>query len=219
MASAVLAIDANYDQATGIATAYRQKFVLPLLNQNPLSCDELTAQNANPQSVAATMASNPAIVYVVGVSHGTPNIFTGDHEIPIFVAGQINPAFVKNRVFHFLACNTATVLGPSLVDPNGGGAAAFFGYSGLFTWPAGADPYAAMFFDCDAEIDRSLAAGQTTGQAFANTVAKYNQLIAALMQRGDQLSMRLAAILSSNLKLLRGPNGTNAYGNPNATIR
>jgi hypothetical protein len=217
MASAVLAIDASYDPATMIATGYRERFVLPLLNQGPFSLRELAGPNANPQSVAA-MAGNPTIVYVTGVCHGTPDTFTGDHEVPIFIAGRLNPAFVKNRIFHFLACNTATVLGPNMTDPNVGGASAFFGYSGLFAWPAAADQYAAMFFDCDAEIDRCLAAGQTAGQAFANTVAKYNNEIAGLVQLGDSLSLKLAAALTCNLRLLRGPNGASPYGNPNARI-
>lgn len=215
MPNDVLAVDASYDPATIIATSYRKKFVLPLLNQIPFACLELTGDNANPDSVGA-VAGNPAIVYVTGVSHGAPDAFTGDNQVPIFVAGELNPNFVANRVFHFLACNTATSLGPSMTAA---GAAAFFGYAGLFAWPAAADPYAAMFFDCDAQIDRSLAAGESAGQALANTVAKYNNQISGLVQAGGDLNLRLAAALRCNLNLLRGPNGMNPYGDPNAKIR
>jgi len=107
-----------------------------------------------------------------------------------------------------------------MADPNVGAAAAFFGYKGLFTWPSdGNSQYAALFFDCDAEIDRSLASGLTAGAALANTIDKYNKAISNLFQLGDPISLRLAATLKSNLSLLCGPDASNEFGSPQAKIK
>jgi hypothetical protein len=158
--------------------------------------------------------------YLTGVSHGKSDTFTGDGDSPIFSVGQLDPAWTRDKVVHFLACNTAIFLGPSIVAPNGGAAAAFFGYKGNFSWPSDGDSgYSAMFFDCDAEIDRALASGSTAGAALQQTVAKYNATIAGLTKLGDPESLRLAATLKCNLNLLCGPDGSNQFGNPQAKIK
>lgn len=215
----VLAVDSTWDDATQIASQYRRSFVHPILDQAGLAVAELKDADANAQE-AQQGASNPSVRYLTGVSHGKSDTFTGDEDCSIFTTGSIDPTWTQNKVIHFLACNTALFLGPNMVDPNAGAAAAFFGYKGPFTWPSDGDSqYAAMFFDCDAEIDRSLAGGANAGTALANTITKYTQAISNLKQAGDPLSLRLAATLQTNLNLLCGPNGSNEFGNPQAKIK
>ena len=120
---------------------------------------------------------------------------------------------------HFLACNTAALLGRKIADPGIGGAKAFFGYSGLFTWPDDGDSqYADTFFDCDAEIDRALAAGSTAGTAMQQTLTLYANKIAFLKSKGDPISLRIAALLEANRSILCGPIVDNEYGSSGATL-
>jgi hypothetical protein len=219
MAATVLAVDSTWDDATQIASQYRRTFVYPVLDQSGLPVTELKDADANAQE-AQQGASNPSVRYLTGVSHGKSDTFTGDQDCSVFTTGSIDPTWTRGKVIHFLACNTALFLGPNMVDPNAGAAAAFFGYKGLFTWPSDQNSqYAAMFFDCDAEIDRCLASGTNAGTALTNCIAKYTQTISNLKQAGDPLSLRLAATLQANLNLLCGPNGTNGFGDPQATIK
>lgn len=180
---------------------------------------ELKDADANAQE-AQQGASNPSVKYLTGISHGNSDTFTGDQDCSIVTTGSIDPAWTRGKIIHFLACNTGHFLGPNMVDPNGGAAAAFFGYKGPFTWPSEDDSqYAAMFFDCDAEIDRSLAVGANAGTALVNTVSKYTTTIDNLKRAGDSVSRRLAIVLQKNLELLCGPNASNEFGDPDATIK
>jgi hypothetical protein len=215
----VLAIDCTFDPETSTASGYRSSFVLPALQQAGLAVSELQGSHVNPAEVHAAAAA-PSLRYLTGVSHGLFDTFTGDGGTSaVFTTGELDPSWTQGRVIHFLACSTAKTLGPTLVSkgPGGGAAAAFFGYYDLFQWPDDSQ-YADLFFDCDAEVDRSLANGATAGVALSNTIAKYNQEINGLIQLGDPVSQHLANLLSQNLNLLRGPDGLNEYGDPNATI-
>jgi hypothetical protein len=218
MATPVLAIHSTWDAATQRASQYRRSFVFPLLKNASLAVTELQGSDANAGTAQAD-AAQPGVRYLTGVSHGKSDTFTGDGDLPIFTVGQLDPAWTQNKVIHFLACNTGIFLGPSMVAPNGGAAAAFFGYKGNFSWPSDGDSaFAAMFFDCDAEIDRALASKATAGAALRQAVAKYNVTIAGLVKLGDPESLRLAAMLKTNLNLLCGPDGSNQFGDPEATI-
>jgi hypothetical protein len=119
-----------------------------------LGVNDLSDADANPQA-AAQGADDLTVVYVTGVSHGTSDSFTGDQDVPIFQTGSYGAGTFRGRIVHFLACNTALGLGRDIVSA--GGAKAFFGYSGLFTWPDDTSgQYSGLFFDCDAEIDRAV---------------------------------------------------------------
>ena len=218
MATPTLAIDSTWDAATRRASQYRSSFVHPVLNNAGLPVTELKDSDAN-AATAQSDARQPAVQYLTGVSHGKSDTFTGDGDSPIFVVGQLDPAWTRNKIVHFLACNTAIFLGPSMVAPSGGAAAAFFGYKGNFSWPSDGDStYAAMFFDCDSEIDRALAARATAGAALQQAIDKYNTTIAGLVKLGDPESLRLAATLKCNLNLLCGPDGSNQFGDPQAKL-
>jgi hypothetical protein len=214
----VISINSTEDASTIAATAYREAFIQPVLSGAGLTLIELTNIDANAVKAQASV-NDPNVVYVTGVSHGTSDSFTGSDGAPIFALSDRNCAWAQGKVIHFLSCNTATCLGPDLVKPSRGGAAAFLGYTALFTWPSGtAAGSAALFFDCDAEIDRVLASKGSTGQALKQTLSKYDGHINALKATGDPQDARIAAMLSLNRNALRGPDGTNEYGNPAATI-
>jgi len=218
MAATVVAINSTWDANTANATQYREAFVQGLFAAPQFALSELMGSDAS-QPKAGIAASDPSVVYIMGVCHGTSDTFTGDQDTPVFVAGDINQATFGGKVVHFLACNTAVLLGRKIAEPGVGGAKAFFGYKGPFTWPADDDyQYADTFFDCDAEIDRALAAGATAGAAMQQTLTKYANKIAFLKSKGDPTCLRLAALLEANRCLLCGPLVDNEYGSSGATL-
>lgn len=218
MAGTVVAINSTWDANTANATQYREAFVQGLFGAPKFALSELKGADAS-QPKAGTAASGPSVVYITGVCHGTSDTFTGDQDNPVFVAGAVNKATFGGKIVHFLACNTAALLGRNIADPGIGGAKAFFGYSGLFTWPDDGDSqYADTFFDCDAEIDRALAAGATAGTAMRQTLSLYANKIAFLKSMGDPTSLRLAALLETNRSILCGPLVDNEYGSSGATL-
>jgi hypothetical protein len=216
--STVVAINSTWDANTENATKYREAFVQGLFAPPQFTLNELTGANANSQKAkAATVDSS--VVYITGVCHGRSDTFTGDQDSPVFVSGAIDRATFGGKIVHFLACNTAALLGRNIADANIGGAKAFFGYKGLFTWPADDDSqYADTFFDCDAEIDRALAAGLTAGTAMQQTLTLYANKIAFLKSKGDPTSLRVAALLEANRSILCGPIVDNEYGSSGATL-
>jgi hypothetical protein len=216
-ADKVIAIDSTWDTNTQLASDFRRQNVHPYLQTKGFGVNELTGSSAS-REAAEQAASAPGIVYITGVSHGLNDTFTGDQDRPVFETGAYNPATFKAKIVHFLACNTAYYLGRNLVDP--GGALAFFGYIGPFTWPSQDDgPYARMFFDCDAEIDRALADGETAGTAGQRAIAKFDQQILALKTLGDAASLYAAAMLEKNRDMLRSPATGSEYGDATAKLR
>src|SRR5579871_6014959 len=150
----VLAVNSTYDESTRSATEYRDDFLTELFNNSGFPVEELSGSSAN-KTQAQQAAMEPSVVYVTGVAHGESDAFTGDQGSNVFSTGDYDPAVTRGRILHFLACNTAALLGRNMADPQGGGAKAFFGYKGLFSWPKESEKkYADLFFDCDAEIDR-----------------------------------------------------------------
>jgi hypothetical protein len=216
MANDVLSIDSTWDEATSAASIYRETFVLPLFTAAGLNVNDLSDSDANQQE-AAQGVSDPSVIYVTGVCHGTSDAFTGDQDVPIFQTGSYAADTFKGRIVHFLACNTALSLGRDIVAS--GGAKAFFGYNGLFTWPDDSSgQYSALFFDCDAEIDRALVAGADAGTAMARAIAKYTAQISFLKGKGDTVSLNLAALLEMNRDLLCGPTVDNEFGSAAAKL-
>jgi hypothetical protein len=213
----VVAVDSTWDENTSAATQYRVSNVYDYLNQNGYPVDALAGEDANQQK-AEQEAKTDGIVYITGVSHGGSDRFTGDQDRPVFETGNYDPAAVRGKMIHFLSCNTALFLGRNLINP--GGAVAFFGYNGPFAWPdEGGTQYSDIFFSCDAEIDRALADGKTASQAASQAIQGFNDQIAILKGRGDDSSLRAAAMLEKNRDLLRSPYHGPEYGDANATLR
>jgi len=212
-----LAIDSTWDDNTMAATDYRRRNVHPYLNARGIPVEELAGVDAN-HAKAEREATTKGIAYITGVSHGTGDCFAGDQDRPVFQIGAYDLAAVRKKIVHFLACNTALYLGRNLIDP--GGAAAFFGYIGPFAWPVEAGgAYEELFFDCDAEIDRALADGDTAFNAGKRAIDKFDEQIAALRANGDTASVHAAAVLEHTRDLLRGPHSGREYGDGNATVK
>jgi hypothetical protein len=213
----ILAIDSTWDDNTREATAYRYTNVYGYLNAHGYPIHQLTGDHAN-EAEATIGAEVPSIVYITGVSHGTPDCFSGDQDRRVFQVGHYDPDAVKGKIVHFLSCYTAQYLGRDLTDPSVG-AAAFFGYAGKFAWPAeGGNDYAGIFFDCDAEIDRALVDGATAAEAGQRAVTKFDAAIAALKAMGDDESHRVAAMLEWNRDNLCGPHCGAEYGSGDAKL-
>jgi len=216
--ASVVSIGSYEDSSTIAATAYRETFIEPLLEAAGLVVQELDGPHAN-AAEALVAVQNPGVIYVTGASHGTCGAFTGSDGTPVFSIGDAAPGWAKGKVIHFLACSTAVLLGPDLVKPSRGGAAAYLGYTKDFSWPADNPPgTAAAFFSCDAEIERVLANKGTAGTAYEAALAKYDAQIAAWKASGDPTQGRMAAMMTLNRGALCGPDGSNEFGDPNATI-
>jgi|SRR5450631_962009 len=211
-----VAVDSTWDDSTQIASAFRRTHVHPYLATKGLKVNELTGQSAD-RAHATVAVKSPAITYVTGVSHGRNDAFTGDNNLPVFDTEAYPPEMFRGKIVHFLACNTAYLLGRTLVKQAEAGA--FFGYVGPFAWPSdAADKSAAIFFDCDGEIDRALADGATAAEAGQRAIAKFDQQIAALRALGDANSLHTAAMLECNRDKLRSPCNGAEYGSRNATL-
>ncbi len=209
-----LAIDSNWDVNTASASSYRRANVHSYLNGRNITVKELSGSNANAIDAKAA-AATPGVVYITGVSHGRNDAFTGQDEDPIFDTRPYDASVFGGKIVHFLACNTAYLLGPSLVRD---GATAFFGYVGAFAWPdSHTTDYAELFFDCDADIDRGLADGMTAGAAAQKALAKFDATIAKL-RSGNSASIYAASVLQTNRDMLRTPLHGRAFGNKDATL-
>jgi hypothetical protein len=212
----VLAIDSTWDDNTASATGYRVSNVYGYLTQKGYPVNELSGSNANKQE-AEQAAKAGGITYITGVSHGDSDKFTGDQDNPVFETGSYDPAAVEGKIIHFLSCNTALFLGRSLIDP--GGALAFFGYDGPFAWPdVGGAQYADIFFECDAQIDKALADGKSASEAALQSIVEFNKQIEILKNRGDDTSLKAAAMLEKDRDMLKSPYHGDEYGDPNATL-
>jgi hypothetical protein len=213
----MVAIDFDSDDTLHVACTYRENQVYPgLVGQSAISGNVLlTGANATQTSVENALLDS-GVVYITGVAHGASDSFPGDSDDQPVFATTINgydPKVIQGRIVHLLSCNTGDLLGRALADPHGGGASAFFGYSGPFTWPTNVDQrYADIFFDCDAQIDIALAAGKTAGEAYALAIQKFNTEHDALVAEGTEASIQIASMLATNRDMLCGPGVDNAYG-------
>ncbi len=110
---------------------------------------------------------------------------------------------------HLLACYSALALGPDLVAH---GCSAFFGYDTAFVMPLGRP---AIFLECDAVIDRELAAGRTAAAVYERAHRAFTKRIAQLLAVKQPY---LAAILEYNRDHLCAPSTDRRWGDPDATI-
>jgi hypothetical protein len=207
----VLAIDANFDPVTRAPFEYREANVYPHMEEKGFTVVRRQGQRARRNDVAP-QARKPNVVYITGVGHGFPNSYTGDNLDPIFSRSQLALKECRDKIVHFLSCETATGLGPAFVDK---GCRAYFGYSDNFTYPP---VLAQVFFECDSEIDRGFADGLTADEVYQRVVARFQQHIDRLKSTGDSGDMHNAAILEVDLRLLRAPSVSDEYGDKNARL-
>lgn len=207
----VLAIDSDYDSPTSAAFRYREKHVYPYLTSKGYTVEKCQGPLAK-RIHAADKAQQPGVAYLTGVGHGSATTYSGLYWTPIFQVGDYSAAEAKDKIVHFLSCETATELEPDFVK---NGCRAYFGYDEEFVFtPADQD----VFFECDSEIDRAFADGQTASQVYDRVKALFVKRAADFRAQGKQTE---AATLESDLDCLRCPSsppGPNAWGDPNAKL-
>jgi hypothetical protein len=150
---------------------------------------------------------------VSGVGHGSPTTYTGHLGDEILEVGHYNQNEVKNKVFHFLSCQTAKQLGPDTVT---NGATAYTGYDENFTFvyddPSTPHNEMDLFWKCDSMFDIAVAAGLTQEQAYKVTKAVYDYTIA------QHPNTSAAAWLTFDRNHLRSPAVDLAFGDPKAKV-
>jgi hypothetical protein len=211
VAVSVLGIDSQYEPATLAAWQYREKHVYPHIASKGYAI--ATCQGPMAKRIyAAPKAQQPGVVYLTGTGHGSYTTYTGHYYDPIFQAGNYSAAEAKEKIVHFLSCETARDLGPDFVN---NGCLAYFGYDEDFVFTT-AEQY--VFFECDSEIDRAFADGLNAAQVYDRVKTLFTQRVADFRAQGKQTQ---AATLESDLDCLRCPSsppGPNAWGDPNARL-
>jgi len=211
MNAVVLAIDANFDPVTKAPFEYREANVYPHMEEKGFTI--VRRQGAQARRVdVAPQARKANVVYLTGVGHGFPKVYTGDNLDPIFIKGHLTAEECKGKIVHFLSCETAAELGPNFVA---NGCRAYFGYSDNFTYPPILEQ---IFFECDSEIDRGFADGLNADEVFQKVKARFQEHIDQLKSTGDSGDLHNASILEVDLRLLRAPSVSEEYGDRNARL-
>jgi len=145
---------------------------------NSVNVIELPGPQAAKSIVWDTLASMDPI-FVNGFGHGSPNVYTGDSELPIFTSQECD--ILANRVVYLLSCLTAIELGPAIIKAGG---MAYGGYNIAWTWlseDVNADPYdlyaAEGFYRSSNEFPIALLQGADVGMAEERCLAEYNRWI------------------------------------------
>lgn len=218
----MVAIDFSTDPTQSAACEWREKNVYPKLDQGGVLASNpkiLSGNQANGDALAEALGE-ANVLYITGVAHGATDAFPEGPAAPVLSTTLYNPPNVAGKIIHLVSCNTGAFLGRTLADPGGGGAAAFFGYTGNFTWPVDVvSDITDIFFNCDAQIDFALAAGKTAGEAYNLAVQAYRLGEAQLLANYPDIGTQIAAILEKNLACLCGPQSDNdPYGRASAKL-
>jgi hypothetical protein len=204
-----LGIDSNFEPATLAAFQYREKSVYPYFQSKGFVVRKFQGPLARRHYVAPE-ARKPEVEYLLGVGHGSYNLYTGDHGNIIFQVGDYDPQEVNRKIVHFLSCQTARDLGPDFVR---NGCRAYFGYDENFSFQM-ADKE--IFFECDSEVDKAFADGLSAVQVYDRVKKLYDQRIADLRAAGK---LYVAATLEFDRDHLRCPSSGGAnWGDPEARL-
>lgn len=204
----VLAIDSNFEPITKAGHDYRNDFVYPYLEGRGFPLIRCQGPLAR-RIYVAVEDRRPGVLYFTGVGHGLPDTYTGDYFDPVFRVGSYDADEAREKIVHFLSCETAQQLGPDFVEK---GCRAYFGYDENFTFQMDA---AAIFFECDSEIDRAFADGLKAGQVYARTRALYDRRIAEFRANGQDYK---AATLEFDRDHLRCPTSGPRWGDKDARL-
>jgi hypothetical protein len=168
------------DAVTSNAAAYRKKYVHPIFKLRGFNVIVLEGVN----DVAAEFiprAKSQRVVYLSGIGHGNPTMYTGHLNTVLLKACQYDSAVVKNKSIHFLSCQTAKQLGPDTVKK---GAKSYAGYYENFTFvyddPSTPVNEQNLFWKSDSTYDISMALGKTAKEAGLRTIAAFNSAIATV---------------------------------------
>jgi hypothetical protein len=203
-----LAVDANFEPITQAGFQYRQTNVYPYLEAKGFAIQRCQGSLAR-RIYVAPAARQANVIYITGIGHGTYDTFTGDYYDPVFSAGNYSPEEVQGKIVHLLSCETAGKLGPNFVSH---GCRAFFGYDENFSFQM---DIAAVFFQCDSEIDRAFADGLSAADVYSRVVTLFNKNIAALRAHGSDYK---AATMEFDRDHLRAPSSGPQWGDPTAKI-
>ena len=160
----------------------------------------------------APKAQQLGVAYLTGVGHGSYTTYTGHYYDPIFQVGNYSAAEAKDKIAHFLSCETARDLGPDFVR---NGCLAYFGYDEDFVFTM-ADQE--VFFECDSAIDRAFTDGLTAAQVFDRVKALFAQRAADFRAQGKQTEAAILELDFDRLRCPSSPPGPNAWGDPKATL-
>lgn len=124
---AVLAA-ADFDLPTRSASGYLLRWIVPRLE--PVQLISILDRRLPFQFFA------PQSDIIIGMGHGTEDVFTGQNEDVILEVGKYDPREIKGKVIKLLSCQCGVALGPDLIK---NGASSFQGYTDDFVWVMDAD--------------------------------------------------------------------------------
>jgi len=190
------------------AATYRKRHVIPCFPSKRIRPIVLTGVNDTRPNFAAACRRR-WVVYISGVGHGSPTVYTGYRHSRLWEACRYDPLEVKGKIIHLLSCKTARELGPDLVKK---GACAYFGYFENFTitWN-----HPNVFWKCDSSIDLALCRGLNATQAAKVALRVYN----AWIRRMRSIHGPTATWLTWDRDALRSPLHGRQYGDNKCTLR
>lgn len=174
----VLFCENTTDGVTSPAAAYRIKNVHPIFQAKGFIVKSLEGVN-DTRANFIPIAKLKRTVYLSGIGHGSPTVYTGHLGDPILKVGAYDPAEVNNKCIHFLSCQTAKQLGPDTVQK---GAKSYAGYFENFTfvWDVQSTPINEqnLFWKADSTYDIMMANGATSEAAYKATIDAFNAAMA-----------------------------------------
>lgn len=210
VAEQVVAMDSDYDEITASARRYRDAEIYPQLEAEGFELVHRQGRMARRHWIVRS-ATQSGTRFLTGVGHGQPDTFTGDMGMPVFEVEGYPQGAVHGRVVHLLSCQTAIELGPAMVED---GCLAFFGYDRNFIAYTD-ERFADIFWECDGEIDRALAEGNSAGEAYRRAFELYDAYSEALRDAGHDA---VAAALEFDRDHLMAPSVDPMFGDTDARL-
>ena len=204
----VVTIDSTHEAVVELCRDFRLAQVFPELTGEGLTLQRFDGPQATRASVAPALAAAD-VNFVTASGHGVEHRFTGQDGLSLLEVGQYAPGEAEGKIVHLLACLTGQQLGADLVA---NGCTAFFGYDVVFVFPLGQPE---LFLECDAEIDRALAAGKTSDEAYREAFNAFTLRIEQLMALGKPY---LAAALAFNRDHVCAPSVDARFGSRSARV-
>ena len=206
----ILLVDANgADNVTKAIYESRKQFIYSrswVETAYGVLCENLVGKNEATKANFVPKLSNPNLKLVSVAGHGNNNCIFGytlsgvGPYTPILLTNEVTKELATGKIFHFLACNTAKDLGPTLIREK---AIAFIGYkesyASLPSYPWMTKP--------DCIIDKKLIKESTVNQAVENAKALYEKF-----KNNEVLGMKARAAIQQN------QDGLVVLGNGNAKL-
>lgn len=178
--TSVLFCEDTTDNLTNMAAQYRKKHVHKAFKNAGFNVVVLEGAE-DVRTKFAEKAKSRRIVYISGVGHGSPTVYTGHLGSQILKVGNYDGAEVKDKVIHLLSCQTAKQLGPDMINKK---AKAYMGYFENFTFvfdnPNTPTNEIELFWKSDSTFDIMMAKGHTVQSAHNATIAAFNTAIASV---------------------------------------